>query len=76
MIPSAGGFGSIFAGGTTGGILEWQPKTGIKVLAGTGLAGANGIEVSKTANGFMPHGVPGKWFGFRAGGSLEGRGKN
>jgi hypothetical protein len=42
-----GGFGSIFAGGTTGGILEWHPKTGVKPLAGTELAGANGIEVSK-----------------------------
>jgi len=42
-----GGFGSIFAGGTTGGILEWHRKSGVKPLAGTDVAGANGIEVSK-----------------------------
>jgi len=44
---STGGFASIFAGGTTGGVLEWHRKTGVKPLAGTEVAGANGIEVSK-----------------------------
>ena len=41
------GFRSIFAGGVTGGVLEWHSKTGVKALAGTEVAGANGIEVSK-----------------------------
>ncbi len=41
-----GGVASIFAGGTTGGVTEWHPKTGLKTLPGTDVAGANGIEVS------------------------------
>jgi hypothetical protein len=56
-----GGFAAIFRGGTTGGVLEWQPKTGIKVLPGTEVAGANGIEVSKN----------GKWIYVAAWGSQE-----
>lgn len=56
-----GGFGSIFAGGTTGGVLEWHAKTGIKALAGTDVAGANGIEVSKN----------GKWIYVAAWGTQE-----
>jgi hypothetical protein len=56
-----GGFNSIFAGGTTGGVLEWQPKTGIKALPGTELAGANGIEVSEN----------GKWIYVAAWGTQE-----
>jgi hypothetical protein len=56
-----GGFGSIFSGGTTGGVLEWHPETGIKPLAGTEVAGANGIEVSKD----------GKWIYVAAWGSQE-----
>ncbi len=42
-----GGFASIFAGGTTGGVLEWHANSAIKALPGTEVAGANGIEVSK-----------------------------
>jgi hypothetical protein len=56
-----GGFGSIFAGGTTGGVLEWHPETGLKPLPGTEVAGANGIEVSKD----------GKWIYVAAWGSQE-----
>ncbi len=56
-----GGFGTIFAGGTTGGVLEWHPQTGVKPLPGTDLAGANGIEVSKD----------GKWIYVAAWGSQE-----
>jgi hypothetical protein len=56
-----GGFGSIFAGGTTGGVLEWHPETGVKPLPGTDLAGANGIEVSKD----------GRWIYVAAWGSQE-----
>jgi sugar lactone lactonase YvrE len=56
-----GGFNSILSGGTTGGVLEWHPKTGVKPLAGTELAGANGIEVSKN----------GKWIYVAAWGTQE-----
>jgi dipeptidyl aminopeptidase/acylaminoacyl peptidase len=42
-----GGFGTIFAGGTTGGVVEWHRETGVKPLPGTDVAGANGIEVSR-----------------------------
>ena len=56
-----GGFGSIFAGGTTGGVLEWHRETGVRPLAGTEVAGANGIEVSKD----------GKWIYVAAWGSQE-----
>jgi hypothetical protein len=56
-----GGFNSIFSGGTTGGVLEWQPKTGVKPLTGTELAGANGIEISKN----------GKWIYVAAWGTQE-----
>ncbi len=41
------GFGAIMEGKTTGGVFEWHPDTGIRAIAGTELAGANGIEVSK-----------------------------
>lgn len=36
----------------TGGVLEWHPETGLRPIAGTELAGANGIEVSKDGNSF------------------------
>jgi DNA-binding beta-propeller fold protein YncE len=41
------GFGAILQRKSTGRILEWHPDSGMKPLAGTELAGANGIEVSK-----------------------------
>ena len=44
-IPEA--FGAMIAHKVTGGVLEWQPATGIRPIAGTELSGANGIEVSK-----------------------------
>jgi hypothetical protein len=56
-----GGFASIFAGGTTGGILEWHSGTGVNPLAGTDVAGANGVEVSKD----------GQWIYVAAWGSQE-----
>jgi hypothetical protein len=56
-----GGFAAIFGGGTTGGVLEWQPRTGIKMLQGTEVAGANGIEISKN----------GKWIYVASWGSQE-----
>lgn len=55
------GAGSIFSGGTSGGVLEWHPETGINPLPGTDVAGANGIEVSKD----------GKWIYVAAWGSQE-----
>jgi hypothetical protein len=55
------GAASIFSGGTTGGVLEWHPETGIKPLPGTDVAGANGIEVSKD----------GKWIYMAAWGTKE-----
>jgi hypothetical protein len=42
-----GGFGSIMEGKATGGVYEWHVRTGIAPIAGTELAGANGIAVSK-----------------------------
>jgi DNA-binding beta-propeller fold protein YncE len=56
-----GGFAAIFSGGTTGGVLEWHPKTGVKALQGTEVAGANGIEVSQN----------GRWIYVAAWGSQE-----
>lgn len=45
--PTApGGFGAMMERKLTGGVLEWQPGTGIKPIVGTDLSGANGIEVS------------------------------
>jgi hypothetical protein len=41
------GFRAIMERKTTGGVFEWHPETGISPIAGTELAGANGIEVSK-----------------------------
>jgi sugar lactone lactonase YvrE len=41
------GFGAIMEGKATGGVYEWHPDTGIRPIAGTELAGANGIDVSK-----------------------------
>jgi sugar lactone lactonase YvrE len=56
-----GGFSAIMAGKPTGGVLEWHPETGIKPIAGTDLAGANGIVVSKD----------GKWLFVAAWGAQE-----
>jgi len=39
--------GALLAGKLTGGVLKWQQGIGTKPLAGTDLAGANGIEVSR-----------------------------
>ncbi len=44
---SPGAFRSIMEGDATGGVFEWHAKTGITSIAGTELAGANGIAVSK-----------------------------
>lgn len=42
-----GGFGGIMAGKPTGGVLEWHAETGIRLIPGTEVAGANGIVASK-----------------------------
>ena len=42
-----GGFGNIMARKITGGVLEWHAATGVKLIAGTELSGANGIVASK-----------------------------
>jgi hypothetical protein len=42
-----GGFQTIQSGKVTGGVLEWHPGAGVREIPGTGLSGANGIEVSK-----------------------------
>jgi len=41
------GFGAIMEGKATGGVFEWHSDSGVQPIAGTELAGANGIEVSK-----------------------------
>ena len=39
-------FNIIFQGKNTGGVYEWHPGSKVKAIDGTGLSGANGIEVS------------------------------
>jgi len=47
----------MMAGEKNGEIWEWQTAKGWKVIPGSEAAGANGLEVSKTASGFtLPHG--------------------
>jgi sugar lactone lactonase YvrE len=44
---SPDGFRGTMSGKITGGVLKWQPGTGVSTIAGTDLSGANGIEASK-----------------------------
>jgi len=44
--PSDGGTAKIFTGAVTGGVLEYRPGRGVVEIPGTGLSGANGIEIA------------------------------
>lgn len=44
--PSEGGINKIFSGAVTGGVLEWKPGRAVVEIPGTGVSGANGIEIS------------------------------